>query len=154
MTQNRIASLPQPAAVFGLAGLIPFFALGVQVTTGRPLDASWTPPALQALLLYGALILSFLGGIQWGLAVATADRSDAWRRYGLAVLPPLLAWGGVWAGRREGLITLAVGLAVWGAYEAWATGLGEAPRWYGRLRLGLTAVAVAALATAARYGTF
>ena len=154
MKPNRTTALPQPALIFGLAGQIPLAALAVQVASGRPLDAAWTTPALQMLLLYGALMLSFLGGVQCGLAVATADRSDAWRRFGLPILPMLLAWGGVWAGRREGLITLAAGYVVWGAYEWWSTGLGEAPSWYGRLRLAFTVVAVAALGVAAKYGAF
>ena len=154
MTPNRIETLPQPALVLGLAGLVPFVALAIQVATGRPFDARMTGQALAALLIYGAVILSFLGGIQWGLAVASADRSDAWRRFGLSVLPSLVAWAGLWLGGRNGLITLAVGVGLWGLYEVWSTGLGEAPRWYGRLRLALTIVVVAALTAAARFGSF
>ena len=59
---------------------------------------------------------------------------------------------GIVLGGRNGLIALATGIAVWGAYELWSTGLGEAPQWYGRLRLALTVVAAAALAAAAFYG--
>ena len=154
MTPNRLETLPQPALLLGLAGLVPFVAFAVQVVTGRPLDARMTGPALYALQIYGAVILSFLGGIQWGLAVASADRSDAWRRYGLSVVPALVAWTGMWLGGRSGLITLAVGVGLWGLYELWSTGLGEAPRWYGRLRLALTAVVVTALGAAARFGPF
>ena len=154
MTPNRLETLPQPALLLGLAGLIPFVALAVQVAAGRPLDPRMTGPALYALLIYGAVILSFLGGIQWGLAVASADRSDAWRRYGLSVLPSLVAWAGMWVGGQSGLITLAVGVGLWGLYELWSTGLGEAPRWYGRMRLALTAVVVTALGAAARFGPF
>ena len=109
-------------------------------------------PARGALMTYGAVILSFLGGIQWGLAVASADRSDAWRRYGFSVLPAFVAFAGWWLGGRTGLIVLATGLAVWGVYELWSSGLGESPRWYGQLRLALTAVAVGALVAAAVYG--
>ncbi len=152
MTPFRDLSLPRPALVLGVAGLVPFVVLSVQVATGQPMGAAMTVPARAALMQYGAVILSFLGGIQWGLAVASADRSDDWRRYGFSILPALIALAALWLGERTGLILLAVGVGVWGLYELWATGLGEAPPWYGRLRLGLTAVTVVALTAAAAYG--
>jgi hypothetical protein len=154
MTPFRDTALPQAALVLGAAGLLPFLALSTQVATRFPFGPQMTGPALYALLIYGAVILSFLGGIQWGLAVNSADRSDAWRRYGFSVLPSFVAWAGLWIGSRNGLVTLAVGMAFWGAYELWSTGLGEAPVWYGRLRLALTAIVVASLSAAAAYGPF
>lgn len=111
-----------------------------------------TAAARQALIVYSTIVLSFLGGIQWGLAVASADRSDAWRRYGISVLPSFLAFAGLWLGGRNGLVVLAVGLVVWCIYELWSTGLGEAPQWYARLRLGLSTMAVGCLVAAAVYG--
>ena len=152
MTPLRETSLPRPAAILGIAGLIPFIALAVQVATTFPMGPAMRLQAQGALAWYGAVILSFLGGIQWGLAVASADRSDAWRRYGFSILPSLMALLGLWLEGRKGLIALAVGIGVFGVYELWSTGLGEAPQWYGRLRLALTVVAVAALTAAATYG--
>ncbi len=152
MTPFRDTSLPRPAAILGAAGLIPFIALAVQVTTPYPMGAAMRLPAQHALILYGAVILSFLGGVQWGLAVSSADRSDAWRRYGFSIAPALVALLGLWLDGRNGLIALAIALGIWGVYELWSTGLGEAPQWYGRLRIVLTVVAVAALGLAAAYG--
>jgi Protein of unknown function (DUF3429) len=154
MTPFRDATLPRPAVVLGVAGLLPFIGCAVQIATGQPLGARLTGPALYALLIYGAVVLSFLGGIHWGLAVASADRSDGWRRYSLSVIPSFAAWAAVWIGGRVGLVTLAAGIAVWCLYELWSTGLGEAPAWYGRLRAALSLVVVAALATAAYFGPF
>ena len=152
MTPFRDLSLPRPALILGVAGLIPFIALSVQVATGQPMGAAVTLPARAALLLYGAVILSFLGGIQWGIAVTSADRSDEWRRYGFSILPALIALAALWLNGRNGLIALAIAVGVWGLYELWATGLGEAPPWYGRLRLWLTIVTVVALTAAVVYG--
>ena len=152
MTPFRDASLPRPAAILGIVGLLPFIALAVQVASTYPMGTAMRLPAQTALVQYGAVILSFLGGIQWGLAVASADRSDQWRRYGFSILPALLALLGLWLDGRSALIALAVAVAIWGVYELWSTGLGEAPQWYGRLRLGLTVVSVAALTAAAVYG--
>ncbi len=154
MTPYRDATLPRPAAILGALGLLPFMACAIQIATGQPMGARLTGPALYALTIYGAVVLSFLGGIQWGLAVGAADRSDGWRRYGLSVVPSFIAWAGVWVGGRNGLVTLAAGMIVWALYEMWSTGLGEAPSWYGKLRAALSAVAVACLGAAAYYGPF
>jgi Protein of unknown function (DUF3429) len=152
MTPFRDTSLPRPAAILGAAGLIPFIALAVQVATVYPMGAAMRPAAQSGLVWYGAIILSFLGGVQWGLAVSSADRSDAWRRYGFSVLPAVVALLGLWLDGRNGLIALAIALGIWGAYELWSTGLGEAPQWYGHLRIALTVVSVAAVGLAAAYG--
>ena len=152
MTPFRDTSLPRPAAILGTIGLLPFIALSIQVATELPFGASMTSQARTGLAIYGAIVLSFLGGIQWGLAVASADRSDAWRRYGFSILPSLVALLGLWLGGRNGLIALAIGVGIWGIYELWSTGLGEAPPWYGRLRIALTVFAAAALGVAAAYG--
>ncbi len=152
MTPIRDTSLPRPALIVGTLGVLPFIALAAQNATGLPLGSGYTDTARQALLVYGAVVLSFVGGVQWGLAVASADRSDAWRRFGFSALPSLLAFTGLWLGGRNGLIALASGLSVWCIYELWSTGLGEAPPWYGRLRFGLSVVAVACLVVAVAYG--
>ena len=154
MTPFRDTSMPKPAAILGGLGLLPFIALSIQVATGLPLGPRMTGPALYALTIYGAVILSFLGGIQWGLAVANADRSDAWRRFAFSALPSFAAFAALWFGGRIGLITLATALGVWGLYEIWSTGLGEAPAWYGKLRAALTVFSVAAVGAAAYYGPF
>ena len=154
MTPFRDTTMPRPAAVLGAAGLLPFIACALQIATGQPLGPRLTGPALYGLLIYGAVVLSFLGGIHWGLAVGSADRSDSWRRYGFSVVPSFVGWAGVWIGGRAGLITLAAGIAVWCLYELWSTGLGEAPAWYGKLRIALSVVAAGALAAAAAYGPF
>jgi hypothetical protein len=154
MTPYRDATLPRPAAILGAMGLLPFVACAVQIATGQPLGPRLIGPALYALTIYGAVVLSFLGGIQWGLSVGSADRSDGWRRYGLSVVPSFIAWAGVWLGGRNGLIMLAAGIGVWTLYELWSTGLGEAPSWYGRLRATLSGVSIASLGAAAYYGPF
>ena len=152
MSPLRDPSMPQAAAVLGGLGVVPFLGLAVQLSTGMPLGPQYSAQALHALLTYGAIILSFLGGIQWGLAVANADRSDAWRRYGLSIAPAIVAWSAQWVGGRNGLITLTAAFAVWAAYDLWSTGLGEAPSWYGRLRIILSTIVVASLAATVHYG--
>jgi hypothetical protein len=142
---------PRPALWLGLAGLIPFVATALQIATGWPLDAKFIGPALYALQLYSAVILSFMGGVQWGLAVRDEPYGAEWRRYGASVLPALVAWTGLWLGGRTGLLTIAIGLLLLLGYDLWTVRQGEAPRWYGRLRVGLTSTAIASLLVASAF---
>jgi Protein of unknown function (DUF3429) len=147
-------TVPLPALALGAAGLIPLVATSLQVATGWPLSPRLTGPALYNLTLYAGVILSFLGGVQWGLALARPPSVSvqSWRRYGISILPSLAAWAGLWFAARNGLLLLAASFVASLAYDLWTVRLGEAPRWYGRLRIGLTAVVVAALLAAALLG--
>jgi hypothetical protein len=84
---------------------------------------------------YSAVILSFLGGIHWG--VAMRDRafvSDA--RLAVCMLPSLIAWLSLMLPINLGLIVSLVAFLVWWAWDRTAI---EDPD-YRRLRLHLTAV--------------
>jgi hypothetical protein len=77
-----------------LAGLIPFIggavvmALNADFETG---DSVLYARAGRALMLYGAVILSFLGGIRWGAALSGDGAEGAVLT--LSVVPSLAAWG-------------------------------------------------------------
>lgn len=136
-------SIPRPAAWLGAAGLIPFIGLATLVHLAEPAGAAL---AGRALGLYGALILSFMGGAQWGLAVAAGERRL--RPYAASVVPSLLAWVLLALPQTQGLLGLALGLALLMVYDLWTVRQGEAPAWYGRLRWRLTAVAALSLVVA------
>lgn len=69
------------ARILGYAGLIPFVLVAVGHLLGRPVAGLG--------LAYGAVILSFLGGIQWG----TALRMDSGQhRLVASVVPSLIGW--------------------------------------------------------------
>lgn len=148
--------IPLPALVLGVAGLIPFVATALQVAAGWPLSPRMTGPALYHLTIYSGVILSFLGGVQWGLALAqpASGGQRDWRRVGISVLPSLAAWAGLWLAARNGLLVLAIGFLGSLAYDLWTVRLGEAPHWYARLRLALSVVVVGALLAAAMLGPF
>jgi hypothetical protein len=87
-----------PATVFalGLAGLIPFAAtgLGAAATTNPAMSV----PAMAGLVAYGAVILSFLGGVHWGFVLAEPDEAVPQRRsYRLlvGVTMSLVGWAAV-----------------------------------------------------------
>ncbi|MGO8955169.1 MAG: DUF3429 domain-containing protein [Rhodomicrobium sp.] len=137
-------AMPLPARTLGMAGLIPF-ALGALAVNFAP---EIKAEAAATLLYYGAVILSFLGGIRWGFAVLEAEKAS-WAAYGLGVAPSLVAWFAAVAGGPGGLLVLAVAFAVWFFIERAAPPSLALPSWYMRLRAGLTVFAVLALAAAA-----
>ncbi len=126
-------TVPGPAAVLGWLGLIPFV---VCAAAPYVLDPYWASMASLGLWAYGAVILSFLGGVQWGLAVAQNDARLS--RLGLSVLPSLIAWPAVWFGGTTGFLLLALGFGFALALDSVATVRGWAPVWYPRLRAPLT----------------
>lgn len=93
--------LPALAQALGYAGLLPFVAGALLVWLVHP-EAQ--PYATLALSAYGAVILSFLGGIAWGLAFRHADPPPRLLAWG--VLPSLVAWPAVMMPPNAGLVIL------------------------------------------------
>jgi len=136
-------SVPRTVLAWGLAGLIPFLGLPL-VAVSIPALSGWSDKALG---LYAAVILSFLGGARWGRAVS--DTAPDPRLIALSMAPSVAAWGLVLLPAGHSGLQLA-GLA--GAlvlHLLWDLRSQGLPGWYPRLRLILTAGAVAGLAAGA-----
>ncbi|MEM0907375.1 MAG: DUF3429 domain-containing protein [Pseudomonadota bacterium] len=133
------AAGPKPAVpvLLGLAGLIPFVAAAAGTVL---LPDILAPVAYYAALVYGLAILSFLGGIHWGVALRTGGRL----RFVWSVVPSLIGFFAVFAPRPVALMALAAGFVIAGAVDI-IVFRREGPRWFAQLRLGLTVVATAAL---------
>ena len=56
---------------------------------------------------YGAVILSFLGGVRWGMAVdgSKFPPSSAWYHYTWSVTPSLMAWAALCLPSISGMVT-------------------------------------------------
>ena len=117
----------------GLAGVLPLLAGGVKSLV------------VQALLAYGATILSFLGGVHWGLAIKIPPADGLKARLVLSVLPSLVAWVALLVGGAHGLMLLALAIAATLWVDLRATRLGQAPSWYPKWRLPLSAIVFSAL---------
>jgi len=87
------------AVLLSVAGLIPFLCVGAVVL----LDPLETPDAVEVLIAYGAVILSFVGAVHWGFALrdtahplpgAMTPQMLGYERQLLTfgVLPALLGW--------------------------------------------------------------
>jgi hypothetical protein len=131
----------------GLGGLLPFVGLAVLAWGGSTVGPTW---ALRGLILYGASILAFLGGLHWGFALS-GRLSDRAARIALiwSVVPSLIAWSAAWMPEQSALLGLAGGLVLAWAFDqrAWPQyGIGP---WFLRLRGLLTFVATGSLLTSA-----
>ena len=152
--------MPLLAILLGVAGLVPFVVCGLGALSA---DAVQSGRMMIALIGYGAVILSFLGGVHWGFALSsptpvpvvptgrrfiTAERA----RLVLGVVPSLIGWLALllqmllleWVA----LLVLIAGFVATVVVEQQAARrLMISPASYIWLRWGLTVVVVAMLVT-------
>jgi hypothetical protein len=111
---STLSPAPSPAATpsasarrLGYSGLLPFFVGAALVWLVhdelQPVVATW-------LAGYAAAIVSFLGGVHWGLAMRSSS-ADA-QEFGWAMAPPLVAWLALVMPAHAGLVLLAFMLIV------------------------------------------
>jgi hypothetical protein len=139
LPQTVIRITPAAARTYGLLGLIPFIAPPAVGLILPPLAGLSTA----MLAIYGALILSFLGGARWGFAYAHPGAS-AWL-ITLTMLPTLAGFALLLLPsplRALQLAGLAAALAIHGLWDMRGRGL---PPWYPRLRVLLSLGAVTGL---------
>ena len=152
--------LPATALLLGLVGLIPFVACALIALTS--LDVARAGYALLALCGYGAVILSFVGGVHWGLVLgaseppqgAVVDSAMPPRtryRLVLGVLPSLGGWAAIlvmFLGQTAvALAVLLVGFIAFTSAESELRQRGLVPRGYMVLRWGLSVAVVLILGT-------
>jgi len=86
MTVDESARAERMGMRLGYLGLVPFIAGAVVALLFEDLHQL----ALRAFLLYSIVILSFMGGVHWGLALILGTRQSA--RLLIAVIPALVGW--------------------------------------------------------------
>ena len=129
----------------GYAGLIPFvFLAGIL----------WLAPEInpqkvhQALLSYAAIILSFMGAVHWGLAIAQKHSSINSLQLVVSVMPTLIAWFSSMTTPLWNYSILIATFALLCLIDGYFVHKQQAPDWYPRLRIPLTVVVVISLAVA------
>ncbi len=132
-----------------VAGAIPFLlATGALFFSEA---SSVRVPAITALVTYSAVILSFLAGIEWGLAIRDESGTETTRAValGLSTVSSLAAWAMLWLPSPTWQVGTALGLfaAVWAA-DQWMASRGLLPAWFIDLRTAVSALVVAILAIA------
>jgi len=139
-------ALPRSAAWLGFGGLLPFIGLALTAFVDRHHGIVWA----DALVAYGAVILSFVGALHWGFAMALPGMPQALRRncFVWSVVPALIGWLALILPAFSGLLLLLVGF--WAHFlrdRRLATPAGL-PAWYLPLRLRLTGIASLCLLSA------
>lgn len=136
------------ALLLGLAGVLPFLACGLMtLATLDPASSRWAA----ALVGYGAVVLGFIGAVQWGLAMADPQARAERTRLVFAVVPAVIGWLALLVdafGPSELAIALLIGgyvVTIGGEDRAARAGL--LPGGYLAMRWLLTLIAVAVLTT-------
>ncbi|ETS80938.1 hypothetical protein PFICI_08467 [Pestalotiopsis fici W106-1] len=158
-----LSTVPKESYVLGLAGTIPYLATSCSnLYLSWALNTDWPTSSnfLNSILMnhenarywlsvieplqmgYGAVIISFLGAIHWGLEYAEKKPSypRTQFRYGLGVLASVVAWPTLfmpWQFAMTSQFAAFVGLYF---ADSRATVRGWAPYWYGTYRFVLTAI--------------
>ena len=124
----------------GYAGLMPFvvFSIGCWI----PLPYIDNDPYI--LITYGAVILSFMGAVHWGVAM-TYDEENRSKYFIASVIPVLAAWPALFAPETLAFIILIVGFILLIAYDWYVNKPQGLPDWYISMRNVLTVVVVICL---------
>ena len=127
----------------GYLGALPFIACPLLALFA---DGGVQDAALQALLGYGAVILSFVGALHWTRGLQAGAAATGTRLLLVSVLPALLGWIALMLPWPEAGLLMAVGFAVMYLFDrrAW-----RAQPWFQRLRLHLSAMAICGLVSGA-----
>lgn len=140
----RPARIPAAALIPGLLGLLPFWGLALSTVFSSGLDPLL---ALIALIMYGAIILSFVGALWWGLAVHVTAPAPRTAMFIWSVVPALIGWASILTEADIGLSMLIACLALqWVLDGLLMRKVPNAiPPWVFRLRTILTLGATSAL---------
>ncbi|TLS23416.1 uncharacterized protein PpBr36_06135 [Pyricularia pennisetigena] len=164
----NLSSVPPLSYQLGLAGTLPY--LGTSLSTvflSWNLSTQWPTSSalLNSIMLshenaayyfqllehiqlgYGAVIISFLGAIHWGLEYAEkAPHPQRTKfRYGMGVVAPMLAWPTLLLPVEYALIGQFAAFSALYFADAKAATRGWAPPWYGTYRFVLTFVVGSAI---------
>ena len=125
-------SIPKAALFLGLSGLLPFAALGGIAVYQAP---AIHPGVYSALMAYGAIILSFLGGVRWGLAINAKSPSNLTLPLIISVTPSLIAWLSLLVRAEYGIVVLTISFLLMMLLDF---KLQSGPAWYLTLRTPLS----------------
>jgi hypothetical protein len=136
------------AWIFAVAGALIFAGMTVVLLSGQ---SHVRIPAIAALVTFGAIILSHLGGIEGGLALREDVGTERTRAMSLCLstIPSLAAWGVLWLPSPQQQIgaSIALFILVWGA-DLWLARQGLIPSWFVDMRTAITALVCVILGVA------
>lgn len=135
--------------IFSIAGVLILGGITAALFSGQ---SHIKVPAIVGLITFAAVVLSYLGGIEWGLALQESAGTERTRAIGLGLstIPALAAWVILWrvpspqwqVGGALGLFVL-----VWAA-DLWLARQGLIPSWFVDMRTAVTAAVCVILGVA------
>jgi len=150
-----LTEVPRESLYIGAAGVLPYAATSLSTvylaydinhaeSTGK--GVLFSPETAHQLLDlitpiqigYGAVIISFLGAIHWGLEYAGYGGYHSYRRYMYGVIAPAVAWPTIFMPVEYALITQFLAFNCLYFADARATVRGWFPPWYSTYRFVLT----------------
>jgi hypothetical protein len=147
-------SVPTPNVIFGLLGGIPYLLAsgttiylahqaglatsGVLTNIDPGVALTILDRALNIQVTYGAVMLSFLGALHWGMEFAGLGGYKGYSRLALGAAPVIYAWPTLALDPTMALIVQWVGFTgLWYA-DLRATMAGWTPKWYSQYRFYLS----------------
>jgi hypothetical protein len=144
--------MPKTALILSILGLIPFLAGGWMVHIA---EGGWLGIARFSMPIYAAIILSFLGGAQWGFTLARGvDQKFLTIRLTIAMVPSIAGWLMMalpFTAPQNKYLIFAALLVLWAAIDHIYANRGWIPDWYPGLRWPITALAAASLVVGSLY---
>ncbi|KNZ73786.1 hypothetical protein J132_09688 [Termitomyces sp. J132] len=154
ITKIVAQKVPEPVLIFGLLGGLPYMgasaitvylahsagmaASGLDTTLDPGVALTLLDQALNIQVTYGAVMLSFLGALHWGMEFAGYGGTQGYKRLCLGAAPVLFAWPTLALQPMIALVWQWFGFtALWYA-DAKVTGLGWTPKWYSQYRFYLS----------------
>ncbi|XP_027010203.1 transmembrane protein 69 isoform X1 [Tachysurus fulvidraco] len=129
---------PKPALYLGFSGLIPFVSAPLLMAVTE----TYVPELAYAQVVYGAAIVSFLGGARWGFALPEGSPAKPdWLNLANSVVPTIIAWAALLFSHniiQSGMLVI-MGLGISLHYDLAL--LPTYPSWFKALRTILTTVA-------------
>ncbi|KAG9318658.1 hypothetical protein JVU11DRAFT_751 [Chiua virens] len=154
ITTAVATTVPTPYLVMGLAGGLPYIAsagttvylsyqaglatAGTLTNIDPGVALTILDQALNFQVTYGAVLLSFLGALHWGMEFAGLGGYKGYPRLILGVSPAVIAWSTIALQPTSALLCQWLGFtALWYADNR-ATAAGWTPKWYSQYRFYLS----------------
>ncbi|KAI6137172.1 hypothetical protein F5141DRAFT_1185927 [Pisolithus sp. B1] len=151
---DSFSRCPRRLFVMGLAGGLPYIAsagttvylahqaglaaIGMATNLDPGVALTVLDQALNFQVHYGAVLLSFLGALHWGMEIAGYGGYKGYRRLCLGAAPAILAWSTITLEPMTALLCQWLGfVGLWYADNK-ATAFGWTPVWYSQYRFYLS----------------
>lgn len=135
--------IPGAAQLLAALGIVPLMLLGGLVWFAA--DADTGQMFMRSMLIYGALVLSFLGGVRWGGLMVESPPAPLITSLVIGLLPLFLGWVCVLMKPSSGL-ALMIGAFLGQALLSYLSGQsGSLKLWQARLNIAVCLIAIISL---------